>query len=173
MIAYKFLRAGAVAPFSGVRWPRPGDWLTSDGPLEACANGVHASPPAALAYWFDRELWQVELDGEILDERTVLVARRGRLVARVEGWPDVSSGLARACAERARGHAARAPGNLRARGLADEAVECAEQEPMPDDAILAAYAAAVAAEVVEPGSFAAERAWQSRQLAELLGLKDS
>jgi hypothetical protein len=173
VIAYKFLRADSVAPFSGVRWPRPGHWLECDGSLEACANGIHASPPDALAYWFDRELWQVELAGEILDEGTVLVARRGRLVARVGGWPDVSSAFAHLCAERASGLAGQAPGNVRIRGLADEAAECAEEEPAPDDAIFAAYAAAVAADVLEAGSFASERAWQSRRLVELLGLKNS
>ncbi|HXF97980.1 MAG TPA: hypothetical protein VNJ46_05135, partial [Gaiellaceae bacterium] len=111
VIAYKFLREGAVGPFSGVRWPapaggRPGAWLEAEGALETCVAGVHACPPGALAYWFDEELWRVELAGEVLDEGTVLVARRGRLLERVAGWPAVARDFAEDCRERALGRAA-------------------------------------------------------------------
>ncbi len=99
MIAYKFLRAGSIGTFSGASWPAPGEWLEAAGALEACASGVHACPLDALAYWLDDELWTVELDGEMLDLGTALVARRGRLVARAEGWPQVSSEFARDCAD--------------------------------------------------------------------------
>ena len=170
MIAYKFLRTGSIGRFSDVPWPAAGRWLEAAGAVEACASGVHATSRNALAYWFDEELWTVELDGEILDLGTVLVARRGRLVARIEAWPQVSREFARDCATRARALADRTPGNARLAALAGEAVEYAELATVPRHAVIAAYAAAVAADVFEPGAFDSERLRQSRRLAAILGL---
>ena len=109
MIAYKFLRAGSIGRFSDVPWPAAGQWLEVAGALDACVSGVHATSLDALAYWFEDELWTVELDGEILDLGTVLVARRGRLVARIEAWPQVSPEFARDCATHAQTLAERTP----------------------------------------------------------------
>src|SRR3712207_8826950 len=38
MLAYKFLRPGAVGPFSGVRWPAPGTgaWVEAAGDGATC-----------------------------------------------------------------------------------------------------------------------------------------
>jgi hypothetical protein len=169
VIAYKFLSGGAVGPFSTVEWPAPGAWLEVDGPPEVCANGLHACSRDTLAYWLGEELWEVELDGEIVDEGTVLVAGRGRLLSRVDRWPSESLRFAEACAERALELSARAPENARVKGLATEAFEHAERAEQPRHAVIAAYAAAVAADIVDAGGFDTERAWQSRTLADLLG----
>jgi hypothetical protein len=169
MIAYKFLCEGAVGRFSEARWPAPGAWLEAEGTLEPCANGVHACPLEALAYWFDDELWAVELDGEILDEETVLVARRGRLVERIDRWPAVSRAFADDCAARARELAA-GHEDERVMELVGDAQYHADRADTPRHAVVAAYCAAVAADTMRPGSFDDERAWQSRRLAERLGL---
>lgn len=172
MIAYKFLCEGAVGRFSKLRWPtpdgeRPGAWLEAAGALEACVSGVHACRAEALAYWFDDELWRIELDGEIVDEGTVLVARRGRLVARVDGWPPVSSAFAEDCAARAMQLVGK---DDRIAELAGDAEYHAARAEAPRHAVVAAYCAAVAADAAEPGSFDTERARQGRRLAELLAL---
>jgi hypothetical protein len=60
----------------------------------------------------------VELGGEIVDEGTVLVAERGRLLSRIDQWPHVSLAFAEACAERALELSARARENARVKGLA-------------------------------------------------------
>jgi hypothetical protein len=178
VIAYKFLREGALAPFSRERWPEPnsdcpGGWVEADGPLETCLNGVHACPPEALSYWFDDELWTVELEGEVLRQHAVLVARRGRLLGRVEGWPAVSLAFAEECAERALQRAADNPEDSRLGEISAETADEAARAAQPEYAVMAAYCAAVAADIVEPGGFDIERAWQSNRLAALLGLPAS
>ena len=170
MIAYKFLRAGSIGRFSDVPWPAAGQWLEVAGALDPCVSGVHATSLDALAYWLEDELWTAELDGEILDLGTVLVARRGRLLARVEAWPKGSSEFARDCATHAQRLAERACGNARVEALAAEAAEHAELATTPRHAVIAAYAAAVAADVLEPGTFDSERLRQSGRIAAILGL---
>lgn len=91
MIAYKFLSAGAYGLFSRFAWPAPsngtpGEWVHADGELEPCLNGVHACADTTLVDWLDEELWEVELEGDVLEAEGTLVAPAGRLVRRVEGW---------------------------------------------------------------------------------------
>jgi hypothetical protein len=109
VIAYKFLQPGRVAPFGGITWPEPGEWLEVEK-VDPCRSGVHACRADDLPYWLGLgELWQVELDEVAVDERK-LVARRGRLVRPVEGWnDDTRQAFVAACAERARPRAEQAP----------------------------------------------------------------
>jgi hypothetical protein len=87
VIAYKFLRDGRVGPFSGVRWPAPGEWLDAGGSGgRACAQRVHGCRREDLPEWMDAELWRVELAGDVRVDCGKLVADRGRLVARVAAW---------------------------------------------------------------------------------------
>lgn len=102
MIAYKFLADGQVGPFSGVRWPAPGEWLNASG-AGACAGRVHACRPDDLIDWMDSERWRVELDGDVAVDCGKLVADRGRLVERVAVWDaELMARFAEACALRAR-----------------------------------------------------------------------
>ena len=127
MIAYKFLDEGRVAPFTGVRWPEPGSWLESDR-VELCVSGVHACRIRDLPYWLRTELWEVELEGDVVEGERLVAARRGRLVRRVEAWNDavgasfrhvVRRGGSPACrrARRPRGVRGRRGGSRRARHL--------------------------------------------------------
>jgi hypothetical protein len=83
MEALKFLRPGRVAPFTGVTWPPPAQWLASAAPPELCRAGVHALLANGLATWTAEELWRVELDGAWELAPGIMVASRGRLLERV------------------------------------------------------------------------------------------
>jgi hypothetical protein len=104
MLAWKFFAAGAVAPFTGVPWPLPGetghaDWVEgASGP----GKGVHACAVDDLPYWFDQELWKVELGGPVTRSGRQVVAPRGRLVGRVAAWPTEQDAFTRGCIERTR-----------------------------------------------------------------------
>ena len=84
MIAYKFLDEGGVSPFAGFRWP-VGEWVEAAG-AERCRLGIHACRRDDLPFWLGRELWEIELEDEVVAHRRKVVAQRGRLVRRVEAW---------------------------------------------------------------------------------------
>jgi hypothetical protein len=167
VIAYKFLAAGRVGPFSRRPWPA-GEWVAVEGPLELCRNGVHASTVRALAVWLHDELWAVELAGEMEVADVVVVARRCRLRERVTAW-DVPAAreLAAASAAHARGFAA--AGDAAASYAADAERYAASVESATDAAVVT-YIGARAAEAAGTGGFARERAWQAGWLAERLAL---
>ena len=162
VIAFKFLRAGGVAPFTGFRWT-PGAWVmgpAGGGP----GSGVHACRIAHLPYWADEELWRIELDGAIAERRTQLEAARARLVDRVAAWDPRA--FADACAERAKAYAAREK-----TPELDEYVRMASRGMAGNSAFIAAVAA-VAARGGDPAAFAEERGWQARWMAEALALRE-
>ena len=171
-VAYKFLRPGGVGPFTGFQWPLPengdpGRWVEADGSLALCANGVHACAPETLARWLDEELWALELEGDVEREGSLLVGRRGRLVAPIARWDaGMRREFALACAERAAGR----KGEL-AEEYARDAATFAAKVVSAQDAAEASYVAARAAEAEERGGFDAERRWQSLWLADRLGLE--
>ena len=167
MEALKFLRPGRVAPFTGVSWPQPVRWLTSAAPPALCRAGVHALLPSVLATWTAEELWRVELDGGQELAPGIVVAARGRLLGRVEAWNDQTAReFARACAAHVQAHA-----TGRAAEYAADAAAAAEAVVAGDSAARVGYVAAHAAEAMTPGGFAAERRWQSRWLADHLGVR--
>jgi hypothetical protein len=91
---YKFLTAGAVAPFSGFTWPAPspdgraGAWVElADGErLEACRAGLHLCRVDDLPYWLNEELFAVETDGPVVAGRSSVLSRRARLSRRMTTW---------------------------------------------------------------------------------------
>jgi hypothetical protein len=166
MQALKFLGPGRVAPFTKVTWPEPGEWLESDSPPELCRAGVHALLPDVLATWISEELWRVELDGAETVAPGIVVGQRGRLVARVEEWNDETAReFSRACAA----HVQDAPSG-RAADCAADAAASAEGALADFTATTVGYMAAHAAEATTSGGFATERVWQSRWLADRLGV---
>jgi hypothetical protein len=129
MLAWKFLAAGAVAPFTGVRWPSPSGsthapWVEG---APGHGKGVHACAVDDLPYWFDDELWEVELAGQVTRSGRQLVAPRGRLVGRVEAWPAAQEAFTLGCVERTRRRVL--DGLLRA-GRADDAEQIAAEHDL-------------------------------------------
>ena len=83
MIAWKFLKAGTIGPFTGFRWT-PGTWVEATDAREG--QGIHACRPSDLAFWIGDELWRVELQGQVRERATQIEAARGRLLDRVAAW---------------------------------------------------------------------------------------
>jgi hypothetical protein len=121
MIAYKFLRAGRVGPFSGWEWPEPGVWVSAGNELVACRRGVHACRIKDLPWWLGEELWEIELRGEVKAEEHKLVASAGCLRARIDAWtPALARVFGEACAWRARDRAVQALTRARYRRAAEQ-----------------------------------------------------
>src|SRR5262245_1376331 len=101
LIAYKFLATGMVGPFTGFIW-RPDIWVDAEE-AAPCRRGIHACRPKHLPIWLDSELWEIELEGEIIEGERKLVAARGRLTRRIGEWtPDLAREFGRFCARRTR-----------------------------------------------------------------------
>lgn len=167
-VAYKFTRPGARSPLTGFAWP-VGEWVEAEGEVGLCANGIHACRVEALPRWIDDELWRIELDDVEIEHEGVLVARRGRLVDRIEGWnQQTSRELARSCAARVLEVAAEHPDPLLQR-RAQMIPEIAEG-PDPSFAALSMYTTAHAVDEVLPGTYWEERRRQAEWLRERLGL---
>src|SRR5690606_9721348 len=79
--------------------PADGEWLEHDGPIVICKSGLHASrrPWHALMYAPGPVLCLVEVEGIEAEHEDKLVARRRRLVRRVELTDDLRA-FARQCA---------------------------------------------------------------------------
>ena len=162
-------------------WPAPlasaphdAPWLqAADGPLVACRNGLHACMVEQLAYWISDELWEVELGDEWIETRHSVIARRARLVRRIEAWEGAAAlEFTEACRERARTQAAQAS---QLSTLATQYLESTEQFARDGKAALTAYVAALFCSALGPSelrmiSFDAERREQSQLLARTAGL---
>jgi hypothetical protein len=191
VIAYKFLAEGAVAPFTGFRWPRPGEWVEAP---PAPDRWVHACRARDLPHWLDEELWSIELGGPLRESRYQVASPRARLVARVAGWdPALRREYARACALRARELAlphlaaslrealaglddlASIAAAARRADRGDHAAQYVRDAAAfaKDGPAVVSYIAATLASHLGGGlaAFEAERAWQARWLAERLGLE--
>jgi len=151
MRAFKFLDAERRAPFTGARWT-PGDWV-EEAAARPCRQGVHACAPPDLSHWLAASLWEIELDGEIVESRHKLVATRGRLVRRIDDYDAAVRELAEVGAWRSRD---RGMATLRAEGaaaLADRVAAVTTLEALAtlgadtDDSTFAGGAVALAADV--------------------------
>ena len=113
MIAWKFLEAGRVGPFSGFRWPVD-EWVSApEGAGED--RWIHACRPSDLPYWVPAsptaELWRVEVDAPVVAHRWQVASPRARLLEPVVAWgPAVERELRRECSAQARRLAAGASG---------------------------------------------------------------
>jgi hypothetical protein len=161
---FKFLRDGSIGPFTAFRW-EPGRWVEAEQAVP-CEHGVHACRPEDLPFWINDELWEIELDGDIVAAGHKVVARCGRLVRRVEAWTATAAReLADASAARARALSDARPGDAMAQAFAEDAERRAGQ----GRAYVATYIAAVAAEHAGgPAARETERAAQAVWFRELL-----
>jgi hypothetical protein len=164
LIAYKFLMTGAVGPFTGFRW-QPDVWVETDE-AAPCRRGIHACRPKHLPMWLDSELWEIELDGDVIEGERKLVAQRGRLTQRVDEWtPELAREFGRFCARRTRTRVGFLPV---LGGFVSDVERFVAQGRIP----LAAFAAARAAELRDgPSAYGAERLAQASWLADRLGLE--
>jgi len=164
VIAYKFLAADGKGTFTRFAWPlpngAPGAWV--DAEIDPCRSGVHACRIDEMPYWVSPALYEIELDGRIVEHSLKLVAERGRLVRRIDAWTDeVRDEYSLACIARAAELAAE-------RGMQRWA-------PPPDGvgagpALLGFVAARIAEETGGVDAYRAERRRQSDWLRERLSL---
>lgn len=166
MRAYKFLRADGSGVFSGFRWPlpngAPGAWVEAE--IDPCRSGVHACGRVHLPYWLAPELYEIELDGDVVEEALKVVAPRGRLVRRIEVWDErTRDEYSQMCIARARELAASAPERVAewAPGVKDAAA---------GPALMGFMAARIAEKLGGVEAYVEERRRQSDWLADRLGL---
>jgi hypothetical protein len=167
VIAYKFLRPDGTGVFTGFGWPlpdgAPGEWV--DAPAEPCRSGVHACNAAQLPLWMGPVLYEVELDGAVVDAGMKLVAPRGRLTRRIDAWDEAArDAYTRMCADRAHELARGASPPL-------EDWDAVVEPSIPEGpALLGFVAARIAEEISGDEAYRAERARQTEWLVERLGL---
>jgi hypothetical protein len=164
MIAYKFLSEGGVSPFTGYRW-QPGEWVEA-ATADPCSQGVHACRTRDLPIWFDDELWEVELEGVVVEQERKLVAQRGRLSRKIAPWTtDLAHEFGRFCARRTRDRVGFLP-------VLSGYVSDVERFVSQDRIAIAGFAAARAAELRDgPAGYDAERLAQATWLARRLGIE--
>jgi hypothetical protein len=167
VIAYKFLRPNGTSAFTRFRWPLPGPgpgaWV--DAQVDPCRSGIHACRRSQLPLWVGRVLYEVELDGEIVEQPTKLVAPRGRLVRRIDAWDGaLREAYTRRCADRAHELARGASPPL-------ENWDAVVEPSVPEGpALLGFVAARIAEETDGSAAYDAERAAQTAWLVQRLGL---
>jgi hypothetical protein len=167
VIAYKFLRPDGTSVFTRYTWPLPDDgpgpWV--DAEVDPCRSGIHACRRADLPLWLGRSLYEIELEGEVREEATKVVAPRARLLRRIDAWDESTRDeYTRMCADRAHALAL-----ARAADLAgwDAVVEPSVPE---GPALLGFVAARIAEKISGADAYHAERRHQADWLADRLGL---
>jgi hypothetical protein len=99
---------------------------------EPCRAGIHACRPAHFPFWVAEELWVIELDGEVVESASKLVARRGRLVEPVEAWTaGGATAFGKDCALRARDLATDALVAAGWLGPAEQLGSCSSLDTLP------------------------------------------
>lgn len=99
MTAYKFLGDDGTGIFSCFHWP-VGEWVEAE--IDPCRSGVHACRLSDLPYWLGPALYEIELDGDVVEQGLKLVAERGRLTRRIDAWnPDTREEYSQMCIARA------------------------------------------------------------------------
>ena len=165
MRAYKFLTADGLGVFSGHAWPLPngvpGAWVEAE--VDPCSSGIHACRTVDLPYWVTPVLYEIELDGPVTEQSMKVVAPRGRLLRRIDGWDaGAREAYGRMCVSRALELVAEAPGRLE--GWAPT------PDMAPESARVGFIAARIAEELGGAAAFLEERRRQSAWFVAQLGL---
>jgi hypothetical protein len=163
LIAYKFLGAGQVGRFTSFRW-ESGTWVDA-ATADVCRTGIHACRIRDLPIWLDDELWEIELDGEVVEGDRKVVATRGRLTRRIEPWTaQLAHEFGRFCMRRTRERVGFVP-------VLSGFVSDVERFVAQHRIAIAGFAAARAAELRDGSTaYDAERDAQASWLADRLAL---
>lgn len=166
MRAYKFLTADGTGVFSGFSWPlpngQPGEWVEAE--IAPCRSGVHACTARDLSYWLAPALYEIELEGEVVEQELKVVAPRGRLVRRIDAWNErTRDEYSQMCIARAAELAASAPEELSPWAPPAEASAAGP-------ALMSFMAARIAEQIDGVDAHVRERRRQGAWLAERLGL---
>jgi hypothetical protein len=164
LIAYKFLGGGRVGRFTGFRW-EPDIWVDA-ATADVCRAGIHACRAGDLPIWLDDELWEIELDGGLVEGERKIAAARGRLTRWIEAWtPEAAHEFGRFCVRRTRERVGFLPS---LGGFVFDVERFVAQNRIA----IAGFAAARAAELRDgPRAYDAERDAQASWLADRLGLE--
>jgi hypothetical protein len=150
MRAYKFLDAAGRAPFTGTPWTL-GQRMEATAAVP-CHEGVHGCRAADVAHWFADSMWELELDGEIVDSHHKVVSSRGSLVRLLDGYPAAVRELGEIGAWRSRDRAVEALRDEGDGALADRFAEATTLDQLAvlgaevDDATWSGTAAGLAAD---------------------------
>jgi hypothetical protein len=160
---YKFLGAGRVGRFTGFRWEI--DTWVDAATAEVCRTGIHACRVRDLPIWLDDELWEIELDGEVVESDRKVAATRGRLTRRIEAWtPQLAHEFGSLCVRRTRERVGFVP-------VLSGFVSDVERFVAQNRIAIAGFAAARAAELRDGATaYDAERDAQASWLADRLAL---
>ena len=89
-IFYKWLKDNRVSTHQDFTWPEPGDWLTIEGELQACHNGLHVMEVQNLWEWYQEgcTLWEIQIKGEHFTHNAEKEICRKAKLTRCLGKPD-------------------------------------------------------------------------------------
>ena len=98
---YKTTKQNRNGTHTNFQYPEINIWTAPvEGELVACENGYHFCTIEQLPQWLDEEIYEIEVDGEILECDNKSVARSIRLVKKLN-WNEKKARLFAAdCAER-------------------------------------------------------------------------
>lgn len=180
---YRFLPADHRSNSGGWGTWRPGVWRTARGRrLQPCVSGLHGLTVERLVgNYMNHELWRLEVDPSTVDrsgrfivfQQDKLCVMRARITTQVTTWNERTARLfAAVCAERALPIFEQyCPADDRPRRAIETArcfaIDVATHEKLAAASAAARYAASAAASAA---TWDAERQWQGRHLAEMLGL---
>jgi hypothetical protein len=149
----------------------PGKWMPKiTGELVPCNNGYHICRKEDLIYWLDKEIYEVEYRGEIIEDDDKCVVREARLLCKVEAWNEKTARLFAAdCAEKVLPiFEKQYPEDNRPR-LAIKATRDYANGKITQDELSAAESAARSA--AESAAWSAVRRWQTKRLFKYLTAK--
>jgi len=79
---------------------RPGKWMPLIKDIYPCRKGYHVCEGQQILKWLGKELYEVEIRGEQIEQEDKIVAQQARLVRRIKNWNNRTASLwACDCAE--------------------------------------------------------------------------
>jgi len=79
---YKVLDKSQNSCFGGNHFWEVGKWYEVSGELIPCQNGFHFCQAKDLLKWIGEEIWEAQVEGEVIDFDDKLIARRARITRR-------------------------------------------------------------------------------------------